>query len=182
MANQENKNNFNKKGKTKSGKSSSIKINGIKIEDMNVRYLIKNINLFTVITVGALVVSLPILFIMILKGDFKIEIALPSAVVLLLPVALNFKRIKAMKSELKKRDLTEEEKAFYSKNLKRTVIAYIAIGISMLLLVFWGLESTDSNGFGGSSSSSGVSGEPWKDLGVSKSEYMKTYNYIADHS
>lgn len=83
------------------------------------------------------------------------------------------KVVKAAKEELATRDISKEEKeaaARYAKNLLIASIIFIVVcGAAISFAIISAID-------GGGTSSSSVSGEPWKDLGVSKSEYMDIYN------
>lgn len=85
--------------------------------------------------------------------------------------------IRKVKKEIKvKVKEYPEIKAKYKKFKRNNfVLAVIIIIIVVMLISFFNSSS-------GSSSSSSSSDEPWKELGVSKSEYMETYKYIKDHS
>ena len=155
-------NNIKRKEKNSSDKFSTMWVNGVKfkLEDINTPYLIKQMNLLTVVTIGGLLGGLIFLIspiVSLIKNDISIYTLLPSMIatpLVLLALFINTKRIKFIKNELKKRKISDEEKALINKNLKRTVIAYITIGIAIVgsLLIFTGilLDSTDidSNSYG----------------------------------
>ena len=68
-----------------------------------------------------------------------------------------------------KKNQSQEQKAENKKKL--TVgIAVTAVIVVILLIII----STSDGSSGGNS---GISGRPWEDLGVSRSEYMEVYNY-----
>lgn len=123
----------------KSGKSSSIKINGIKIEDMNTRYLIKQINLLSVVSIFSIFgACAPILMCL---TAWELIGLWPIAILLLVGLAMiiNVRNITAMKNELKSRNVSAEMNRFLNKNLKYTIMIYIlgiiAIGTAMIGIV-----------------------------------------------
>ena len=52
------------------------------------------------------------------------------------------------------------------KEKKPNFIKYIVIGYIILMVIVLGISSCDN------------SNEPWKDLGISKSEYIDIYSYF----
>lgn len=115
----------------KSDKSSSMKINGIKIEDMKTTYLIKQINLLSVASIfGVLSGCLGVL--MYLTGGEAFIWAVAILPLMVLPVLVNAKRIKAMKNELKSRDVSAAFNSFLTKNFKQTIALYILGGVAII--------------------------------------------------
>lgn len=124
----------------KSNNSSSLKINGIKVEDMNTLYLIKQINLLSVISIfGILGGCVPIL--MCLTAWETVGFW-PIAILLLLIFAtlVNTKKIKIMKNELKSRNVIADMNRFLSKNFKHTLILYI-LGLVTICTTMIGIVS-----------------------------------------
>lgn len=123
-----------------SNNSSSLKINGIKVEDMNTIYLIKQINLTSVVSIFALFGGcLPIPMMCLTAWETVGLWPLAILPLLLLAIFVNVKRIKIMKNELKSRNVIADINKFVSKNFKHTLILYIlglvTIGTTMFSIV-----------------------------------------------
>ena len=83
------------------------------------------------------------------------------------------------KEELK--DIITRSISSNRKTIKNRILVIVAIVIFLIVVMSNGgsnSNNSSSSNSSSSSSSSGPKGEPWKELGVSKKEYMEIYNKI----
>lgn len=157
-------------------------VNNIKIEDLCVEDLLRYCKIYSFLApfyflfaaffgiVGVwLLVDLP------MEEMWMVPLMGIVGCIIFVIVGVNLvKKVIAMKAELNTRDVTQEDRDAATRSATQLLIACIAIiviFVGILLAVL--LPGMDSG-----SSSSSVSGEPWKDLGISESEYMDIYNRI----
>ena len=81
------------------------------------------------------------------------------------------KKVKAIKTELDKRDISDEDKVVAGGIVKKIFIASVAIIAVSVIVIVSAISGSVSNGSSGGR-------KPWQELGVSEREYMEIYNKI----